>query len=64
MTSSLPDKDLLRPDEVAAYFSVSLSTIYYWIDTGKLEAVKTPGKIIRIPREAVVESLKNTLSEK
>lgn len=49
----LPDKELLRPDEVADYLSVTRKTIYYWIDIGKLEAVKIE-RLIRIPREEVI----------
>jgi excisionase family DNA binding protein len=58
----LPEKELLRPDEVAKYFSLALSTIYTWIDTGKLEAVKLAGKTIRIKREVVIELQKSTLN--
>lgn len=50
--NGLPNKDLLRPNEVAIYFSVSRKTIYSWVDTGKIEAVKVNG-FIRIPRESV-----------
>ena len=38
--NTLPDKELLRPDEVAAYYSVSEKTVRGWIATGKLMAVK------------------------
>jgi len=48
----LPKKKLLRPDEVAAFFQVTKKTVYSWIKSGHLEAVK-PGRAIRIPREAV-----------
>ena len=48
----LPDKELLRVEEVAAYFDVSRSTIYLWIDHGILTAEKIRG-IIRIPRDSV-----------
>ncbi len=52
--TTLPDKDLFRPDEVAAYFSLNVKTIYGWIDTGKLEAVKVgPNHTLRITREAI-----------
>jgi len=52
--SDLPNKDLLRPDEVAKYFSLSVKTIYGWIDTGKLNAVRIgPSKVIRIPHENI-----------
>jgi excisionase family DNA binding protein len=58
---TLPDKELLRPDEVAKYFSVALSTIYTWIETGKLEAQKIAGKTIRIKRETIINAQKSTL---
>ena len=60
--SKLPEKELLRPDEVAKYFSVSLSTVYTWIATGKLEAVKIAGTTIRIKRENVIALQKSTLN--
>ncbi len=48
----LPQKALLRVDEVAAYFDVTERTIRLWIEHGLLEAEKIVGSI-RIPREAV-----------
>ncbi len=50
--ANLPEKEMLRVDEVATYFNVSRSTIYLWIDHGVLEAIKIQGTI-RIPRQAV-----------
>jgi excisionase family DNA binding protein len=50
--STLPDKDLLRVDEVAEYFDVHKSTIYLWIDHGILVAEKYRG-ILRVPRESI-----------
>lgn len=50
---SLPNKALLRPDEVAAYYSVSVKTVRGWIATGKLEAVKIAGGLLRIKKEDV-----------
>ncbi len=53
----LPDKDLLRPEEVAEYLSVSVKTIYGWIDIGKINAVRIAGsKVLRIERK-VAEKL-------
>lgn len=49
---TLPNKELLRPDEVAQHFGVSRSTIYLWIDHGLLVAEKYQ-RIIRITRESV-----------
>ena len=43
MTEYLPDKPFFRPDEVAKYFSVSKSTVYRWIDEGRLQSVKVAG---------------------
>lgn len=50
--TTLPQKELLRVDEVASYFDVSNRTVYLWIDNGILEAEKIGGTI-RIPRESV-----------
>jgi excisionase family DNA binding protein len=52
--TSLPQKPLLRVDEVAIYFDVTPRTVYLWITNGKLERVETPGGSIRIPRERVI----------
>jgi excisionase family DNA binding protein len=57
--TDLPAKQLLRPDEVAAFWSVSVKTIYRWIDLGILEAVKKGGTV-RIPREDA-EKCRSTL---
>ncbi len=51
--TTLPEKELLRPDEVAAYYSVKVRTVRVWIATGKLEAVKIAGGVLRVPRSAV-----------
>ena len=53
LMNRLPNKELLTPSEVAEYYSVSTSTVYHWVDCGKLLAVKIGGKLLRIPREAV-----------
>ena len=52
--TDLPNKALLRPDEVAAYLSVTRKTVYHWVQLGKLKAEKYE-RLIRIPREAVLE---------
>lgn len=58
--TKLPDKELLRPDEVAKYFSVTRKTVYFWIETGKLEAFKIVN-VLRIPRDAISKIKKSTL---
>ena len=45
-------KDYYRPDEVAIYFSINRRTVYRWIETGKIEAVKVC-KMLRVSREAL-----------
>jgi excisionase family DNA binding protein len=50
--TDLPQKALLRVDEVASYFDVTTRTIYLWIDHGLLEAEKFKG-VIRVPRESI-----------
>jgi excisionase family DNA binding protein len=51
--TTLPDKELLRPDEVAAYYSVNVRTVLGWVATGKLEAIKIAGGVLSIPRTAI-----------
>ena len=50
---NLPNKTLLRVDEVAAYLSLSERTIRAWIKNGDLGAEKFVGTI-RIRREAIL----------
>jgi excisionase family DNA binding protein len=58
--TQLPEKELLRPDEVAAYLSLSVKTIYGWIAEGKLPAKKVFGTL-RIPRESVLSAEKSVI---
>jgi len=51
----LLEKDLFRPDEVASYFSVTRKTIYSWIETGKLKAIKIANNQLRIRREEILK---------
>ncbi len=53
-TAGLPEKPLLRADEVAKIFSVSIRTVYSWHQEGRIDAVKLPGGGIRIPRTCVI----------
>jgi excisionase family DNA binding protein len=56
--TTLPQKELLRVDEVAEHLRVSLATIYRMKDEGDLEAKKIRGAI-RITRESVLAFLAN-----
>ena len=57
--NDLPDKTLLRVEEVADYFSVTNRTIYLWLENNKLKEVRTPGKSIRITRQSVEDWVNN-----
>lgn len=59
----LPDKTLLRVDEVARFFSVSPKTIYVWCDIGALKACKPGGSSLRIFRKSVLELVKKTTKD-
>ena len=48
----LPNKELLRPDEVAEYFQVTRKTIYHWVNINILPAVKIRTRL-RFRREDV-----------
>lgn len=54
--TDLPEKNLLRPDEVAEYFSVTKRTVYIWIAEKKLDVELTPGGSLRIKRESILRS--------
>jgi excisionase family DNA binding protein len=52
-TKPLPEKVLLRVDEVAQYFDVTPRTVYLWIDHGHLEIEYTPGSQIRVTKDSI-----------
>jgi excisionase family DNA binding protein len=52
---TLPDKELLRVEEVAEYFSVTNKTIYLWIENGHLIAEKIAGSVVRVTHESVLK---------
>lgn len=51
----LPKKALYTPGEVADFFRVSVRAIYKWHDEGKIKGLKISEKVLRIPRQEVVE---------
>ena len=50
----LPEKTLLRPDEVAEFLSVDPKTICNYFDMGLLEGTKPTGGLLRIFRKSVI----------
>lgn len=53
-----PDKELLRPDELAAIFRVSKQVIYLWIETGELDAVRIGKKTLRVKKRDAMKIVK------
>jgi excisionase family DNA binding protein len=62
--NELPQKTLLRADEVAKFFSVSKSAIYRWVNAGKLLACNPSGGSLRISRESVIDLANETITLK
>lgn len=54
--TTLPDRKLLRVDEVAAFFRVSRHAVYRWIREDRLEVTQTPGGTFRILRSSVLRA--------
>ena len=54
--NDLPEKTLLRPDEVASFLRVSIKTVYRWCAKGQLHGVRLK-RSLRIYRESVLESV-------
>lgn len=55
----LPEKTLLRPDEVAEFFSVDIKTVYNWNDNGILKGIKINGTL-RIFRQSIINMIGNS----
>ena len=55
----LPNRPLLRPDEVAVFFNVTARTIHNWYAEGRLGGC-SPNGSIRIYRLSVIALVKNT----
>lgn len=53
--TDLPNRDLLRPEEVAEHWRVTIRTVYLWVENRHLEIVRTPGGAIRITRESCLK---------
>lgn len=55
MTDYLPDKLFFKVPELAGILDVNIKTLYSWIETGRLDAVKIGGWSVRIPRAAALK---------
>jgi excisionase family DNA binding protein len=54
---NLPDKQLLRPNEVADYFSVTERTVRAWIKKKQVVSIKKGGTI-RVLKESIISKTK------
>jgi len=52
--TDLPNRALLRVEEVAEYFRISEKTVYLWCEHGKLDGRKLARNVLRITRESVL----------
>jgi excisionase family DNA binding protein len=52
--ADLPEKTLLRPDEVALFFRVDVRTVRRWIELGRLTVKQLGKKNTRIYRDSVI----------
>jgi excisionase family DNA binding protein len=52
----LPLKKTLRPDEIAAFLSVSRRTVYRWIKSGRLPSLFLGGAV-RVLREDLIKAV-------
>ena len=56
--SALPDKPLLRVEEVAKFFQVTRMTIYRWYENKDLTGTNAKG-VLRIYRSSVITLIQN-----
>jgi excisionase family DNA binding protein len=57
----LPQKTLLRVDEVARFFNINKKTVYGWVDMGILQACNPNGGSLRVFRESVMGLMKRSM---
>jgi len=53
----VPEKELWRVDEVAAFFNVTGQTVYRWCNEGKLSFCRI-SNCVRIPRKSILKLIK------
>jgi excisionase family DNA binding protein len=60
--NDLPQKTLLRPDEVADFLRLSRQSVHRLYESGEIEGIKT-GKPLRLFRESVIMYMKKKNTE-
>lgn len=61
--AALPNKPLLRVDEVAEFFQVTKQTVYMWYENDKLKGCKIDNTL-RIYRQSIVELIETNNGKK
>ncbi len=61
LLDDVPERELLKPAEVAAFLGVSAKTVYRWCDMGLMESVKLNGSV-RVLRASVISFLRKGLT--
>lgn len=59
----LPKKNFFNLNEVAAVFNIHVTTVYRWIELGKLKAVDLPSGRKKISREELQKFIERHASE-
>lgn len=57
----LPNKTLLRVDEVARFFDVSPQTVYNWCEMGLIRSCNPTSGTLRIFRESLIEMMERRM---
>lgn len=60
--SDLPNKTLLRPEEVASFLRLSRQSVHRLYESGEIEGIKA-GKPLRLFRESVIMYMKRLKNE-
>lgn len=58
----MTEEEYYTPEEFSKIFKVKKRTVYFWVRTGKLKAVKL-GSLLRIPKSALDDFLRSSKDE-
>jgi excisionase family DNA binding protein len=59
MPTAIEERDYLTPAEAARQLHVSVSTVWRWIDKGKLPAYRVGERFIRIPKAGLSQVVRS-----
>ena len=58
-----PHKEWFRPSDVAEYFCIARGTIYLWIESGKIDAIRINDDTLRIHRKEIERIIQKSSAE-